>query len=54
MDYVHSRFTWVVAVGEARTMGLAKDDATSGETPVETAIQQYLNSVEAGNSRKNF
>ncbi|WP_331232417.1 tyrosine-type recombinase/integrase [Natronorarus salvus] len=29
-------------------------DATSGETPVETAIQQYLDSVEAGNSRKNF
>jgi site-specific recombinase XerC len=29
-------------------------DATPGETPVETAIQQYLDSVEAGNSRKNF
>ncbi|XVH33765.1 tyrosine-type recombinase/integrase (plasmid) [Haloferacaceae archaeon DSL9] len=29
-------------------------DATPGGTPVETAIQQYLDSVEAGNSRKNF
>ncbi|GKZ16292.1 tyrosine-type recombinase/integrase [Haladaptatus sp. T7] len=29
-------------------------DATPRETPVETAIQQYLDSVEAGNSRKNF
>ncbi|UHQ99096.1 site-specific integrase (plasmid) [Natrinema zhouii] len=29
-------------------------DATLGGTPVETAIQQYLDSVEAGNSRKNF
>ncbi|WP_224830244.1 hypothetical protein [Saliphagus infecundisoli] len=28
--------------------------ATPGETAVETAIQQYLDSVEAGNSRKNF
>ncbi|WP_332900415.1 tyrosine-type recombinase/integrase [Haladaptatus sp. CMSO5] len=28
--------------------------ATPGETPIETAIQQYLDSVEAGNSRKNF
>jgi site-specific recombinase XerD len=32
----------------------AEDEATPGETPVETAIQQYLDSVEAGNSRKNF
>ncbi|WP_254544914.1 tyrosine-type recombinase/integrase [Halomarina pelagica] len=29
-------------------------DATPRKTPVETAIQQYLDSVEAGNSRKNF
>jgi site-specific recombinase XerD len=29
-------------------------DDTPGETPVETAIQQYLDSVEAGNSQKNF
>lgn len=29
-------------------------DATPGETAIETAIQQYLDSVEAGNSRKNF
>lgn len=32
----------------------AEDDATPGGTPIETAIQQYLDSVEAGNSRKNF
>ncbi|MFC4987329.1 tyrosine-type recombinase/integrase [Saliphagus infecundisoli] len=31
-----------------------EDGATPGETTVETAIQQYLDSVEAGNSRKNF
>ena len=31
-----------------------EDGATSGGTTVKTAIQQYLDSVEAGNSRKNF
>ena len=31
-----------------------EDGATPGETPIETSIQQYLDSVEAGNSRKNF
>ena len=35
---------------------MERDDGgpTPGETPIETAIQQYLASVEAGNSRKNF
>ena len=31
-----------------------EDNATSGGTSVEAAIQQYLDSVEAGNSQKNF
>ncbi|WP_275039815.1 hypothetical protein [Halogeometricum pallidum] len=35
-------------------MELDEGDAIPGRTPVETAIQQYLDSVEAGNSRKNF
>ena len=35
-------------------MELDEGGASSGGTPVETAIQQYLDSVEAGNSRKNF
>ena len=32
----------------------SETDDTPGDTPVETAVQQYLDSVEAGNSRKNF
>ena len=35
-------------------MESTEDGATPGKTPIETAIQQYLDSVEAGNSRKNF
>ncbi|WP_114579511.1 tyrosine-type recombinase/integrase [Saliphagus sp. LR7] len=35
-------------------MESTEEGSTPGETPVETAIQQYLDSVEAGNSRKNF
>ena len=35
-------------------MGTAEDDATAGDTAVETAIQQYLDSIKAGNSRKDY
>lgn len=35
-------------------MKLDEGDATPEGIPVETAIQQCLDSVEAGNSRKNF
>ena len=35
-------------------MESTQDGATPGENAIEKAIQQYLDSVEAGNSRKNF